>query len=107
MNTAIDMKNTGIKMPGFLDKRSKFVKHQFNGPFIPLANPPILKKKSLPKILVCKSNKLYKEFGISKGKEIRVEVEEFNLISFYDAEIKKIRYISLSSKQMKKFKEVK
>ena len=68
---------------------------------------PVPKVKELDPILRCyKNKKALNILGIFKGQEVRIEVKEHNTISFYDKVIKQNRYVSLSPKLMKKFKEV-
>jgi len=83
------------------------IKHMFNGPFIPLAILPVAKVKKLDPIMICKKDKkALNEMGIFKDQKINIDLENINLISFYDDQIKQKRYISLPSKLMKYFKEV-
>ena len=46
------------------------------------------------------------KLGIFKNQEVKVNVKRTNNISFMDKELKYVRYISLTPKQMKYFKEV-
>ena len=58
------------------------------------------------KTLVCKKNhKLLKEYGILKGQIVQIDVETMHIVKYYDKDIKQTRYIKLSKKLMKKFKE--
>lgn len=92
-------------------KKVKTIKHRFKESFIPLANPPVRKAKKVKKLdpilRCCKNKKALNKMGIFKDKEIRIALKRTHLISFYDDQIKQIRYISLSPKLMKYFKEVK
>jgi hypothetical protein len=84
--------------------------NQVKKPFIPLAyrSKPVRKAKVLDPIMVCKKNKKsLNKFGIFKDQEVRFEVKRINSISFYDGKAKQMRYVSLSPKQMKCFREVK
>lgn len=91
---------------------SGLIKHQFDGPFIPVnrikKDKPIKKKRPEPKVFIChKNHKKLKNLGILCDQKVIIEIGIFNVISFYDEQIKLRRIISLPPKLMNKFKEVK
>lgn len=65
-----------------------------------ITKPVIIKK------LVCKrNNKLLKSYGIVKGDVVDLENEDLLLVKYYDETAKINRYVKLSRKLMKLFKE--
>ena len=69
-----------------------------------IINTPTKVKATRTTTLVCKKNhKLLKEYGILKGQIIQV-VSNL-LVKYYDRDLKLTRYVKLSKKLMKKFKE--
>ena len=59
------------------------------------------------KTLVCKRNhKLLKGYGIVKGQIVIIENDSINLVKYFDKEMKQDRYIKLSQKLLRRFKEI-
>ena len=63
---------------------------------------PVLKVKEI----VCKKNhRLLREYGITKGQIVQFENQKILLVKYYDKSTKQDRFIKLSRKLMKYFKE--
>lgn len=70
--------------------------------------PTHIKKTIIIKELVCKKNhRLLREYGITKGQVVQFENEKILLVKYHDESTKQDRFIKLSRKLMKNFKEVK
>lgn len=68
--------------------------------------PTRISKPVISKKLVCKRNKkLLKSYGIAKGDVVELENEELLLVKYHDETAKINRYVKLSRKLMKLFKE--
>lgn len=68
--------------------------------------PNLISKPVTIKKLICKRNKkTLKKYGIVKGDIVEIENEELYLVKYFDQTAKINRYVKLSKKLMKLFKE--